>query len=197
MTALALALLLVVRTYEGGGVAASDLDTSRRIAGAILGQAGVSAAWLACPAGTEAWLPKPPCTKAPRPHEVLVRFASSDRVRGVDDGVLGNALVDAGAGAGSLATLYIDRIDAIAARAGVAVGVVLGRAMAHEIGHLLLGHSRHRDRGLMRAYWSEMVLRSGFAGDWTFLPEDARAMARNLAAREQGREIEMRRPAQD
>jgi hypothetical protein len=197
MTAVALALLLLVRTYDGGGVAAADLDTGRRVAGAILENAGVGVAWLVCPPAPGAWLPNPPCAAAPRANEVLVRLASVGRAPAIGEHVLGNAYIDAGKGAGSLATLYVDRIDAIAARAGLAVGTVLGRAMAHEIGHLLLGHSRHRDRGLMRAYWSDTVLQSRLAGDWMFLREDARAMVRNLAVREQPTEWEPMRPAQE
>ena len=197
MTALALALLLTVRTYEGGGVPASDLEASRRVAGAILQRAGVSVSWFACPAATGAWMPRPPCAQAPQRNEVLVRFvASSGHAAGVDERVLGNAFIDAGAAAGSLATLYVDRIEATAARVGLAAGVLLGRAMAHEIGHLLLGHSRHRDRGLMRAYWSDTTLRSRMAGDWMFVREDVQVMARNLAGRERESQFEVTRPAQ-
>src|SRR4029453_1036018 len=35
----------------------------------------------------------------------------------------------------------------------------LGRALAHEIGHYLLGTSRHTARGLMRAHFSPVELR--------------------------------------
>jgi hypothetical protein len=32
---------------------------------------------------------------------------------------------------------------------------VLGRVIAHEVGHLLLGHNAHSSEGIMRANWNK------------------------------------------
>ena len=53
----------------------------------------------------------------------------------------------------------VDRIDALARQAGVDPGMLLGRAVAHEIGHLILGTTKHAKSGLMRATWKTDELR--------------------------------------
>jgi hypothetical protein len=47
-------------------------------------------------------------------------------------------------------------------------GGLLGRAIAHELGHLLLGTTSHEREGLMRAYWLADEVRRRFTRDWTF-----------------------------
>ena len=58
---------------------------------------------------------------------------------------------------------------------------VLGHAIAHEIGHILLGSNSHGPRGLMKAKWgSEDIKRAG-KGDLLFTPEQAQVIQHNLA----------------
>jgi hypothetical protein len=49
------------------------------------------------------------------------------------------------------AYIYHDRVEAFARRYALNVGVLLGKVMAHEIGHLLLPGQGHSDEGIMRA----------------------------------------------
>ena len=85
---------------------------------------------------------------------------------------LGFVLVDVNERRGSLATVYSDRGAALSRRAGVDAAELLGRAIAHEIGHLLLGTDRHGSRGLMRASWSGADLRRNLATDWLLLNKE-------------------------
>ena len=93
---------------------------------------------------------------------------------------LGTSLIDTRAGSGSLATIYVDRVARFARDSGTQAGVLLGRAIAHEIGHLLLGTTAHTRTGLMRAVWSSDALQRSNAADWLFTPSDARAMRDGL-----------------
>jgi hypothetical protein len=61
----------------------------------------------------------------------------------------------------------------MARSAGLDAGTLLGRVMAHEIGHLLLGTANHRPTGLMRAEWSTALLQRRIANDWRFSTLDA------------------------
>jgi hypothetical protein len=84
----------------------------------------------------------------------------------------------------------VERVSALAATCHLDVRTLLGRAIAHEVGHLLLGTADHAPDGLMRAAWSQHALRHERPGDWVFTPRDAQAMrdavrmrtARQLAA---------------
>ncbi len=56
-------------------------------------------------------------------------------------------MVDLEGQAGTLATIYEDRVESLATEAHVDSGRLLGRAIAHEIGHLLLGTASHARAG--------------------------------------------------
>jgi len=96
---------------------------------------------------------------------------------------LGFSAIDVKQQAGTLATIYADRVEALAAEAGVQSGALLGRVFAHEIGHLLLGTTRHARYGLMRALWLTTELRRDEPLDWMFSGRDGADMRRHLMAR--------------
>jgi hypothetical protein len=50
-------------------------------------------------------------------------------------------------------TIYADRVSAVCSCTGLAASVILGHAMAHEIGHVLLGTDGHSPSGVMKANW--------------------------------------------
>jgi hypothetical protein len=53
--------------------------------------------------------------------------------------------------------VFYDRVQQIS-RQTVNEGMVLGHAIAHELGHLLLGVDAHSPEGLMRAHWTSRDL---------------------------------------
>ena len=59
---------------------------------------------------------------------------------------------------GGSAALFYDRALALR-KPGVALSQILGRAMAHEIVHLLLGTTSHTGLGLMKGEWTAEDLR--------------------------------------
>ena len=72
-----------------------------------------------------------------------------------------------GAGTTAVAMIALDQANAVAARARSVraatdadqrLGLVLGRIVAHEIGHFLLSASPHEKQGLMRAQFPEAEL---------------------------------------
>ena len=163
---------LVVRTYNTFGVTAGEMTNAHAVAKVILQDAGLQAVWRDCCEG---------CADALGPAEVLVRIVAAPETTVAES--LGCAVIDLERGAGTLATVYADRINVLAFRTGVNPATLLGRAIAHEIGHLLLGTVRHSAAGLMRARWSDRELERHVAGDWTFSREDVARMGRGLGAR--------------
>ena len=63
------------------------------------------------------------------------------------------------------------------------IGDLLGRAMVHEIGHMLIGTPAHSRFGLMRAVWASSELRRGMPLDWVFSPKEGSELRRRLMAR--------------
>jgi hypothetical protein len=163
---------LVVRTYDNFGVAAEEMTTARALASVILTEAGVEVVWRDCSAS---------CADAPGSADVLVRIVAAPEAVVAES--LGCAVVDLQQRTGTLATVYADRIRVLAFRTGVTAGTLLGRAIAHEIGHLLLGTAGHSAAGLMRGFWSDRDLKRDDAPDWTFSRDDVARIARGLALR--------------
>jgi hypothetical protein len=164
---------LVVRTYNNARVTAAELTEARGVASAILEGARLQTVWRDCATAA--------CDDAPGPRELIVRIVAAPQ--GIVADSLGCALIDLQDGAGTLATIYSDRINVVAFRTGVNAGTLLGRAVAHEIGHLLLGTARHSASGLMRALWSDRELQRPGRADWTFGPEEVASIAGRFAAR--------------
>lgn len=118
--------------------------------------------WLDCTvSGTE---PEPPlsCQQPPRPDELIVRLLAALAADASE--ALGYSMIDVELRRGWLATIFVNRVDRLAAAARTDGGQLLGRAIAHELAHLLLGTSRHSARGLMRAHWRALDFAYGKLG---------------------------------
>jgi hypothetical protein len=166
-------LSLVVRTYDSAGVAGRVLEHARQTAGITLAAVGIEPIWRPCHAQG--------CISKPKPHEIEVRIVKATALS--EPGSLGFAAVDVAERAGTLATIYVDRVDALAAQAGADRGELLGRAIAHEIGHLMLGTVDHPRYGLMRATWKADELRRDMPLDWIFSEAQGAEMRQRLTAR--------------
>ena len=177
------AAAIIVRTYTQPHFA-GDLEVARRTATAILSRARIQAAWLECGPATGLRGLSERCNEPLQPNELVVRILSAGSVAAGPAGdTLGFAFVDLEGCGGSLATIYADRVRAMAGNAGASAADILGKAMAHEIGHLLLGTNRHASNGLMRASWSGPELRRDRPDQWLFDKREGEGMRQRLATR--------------
>ena len=110
--------------------------------------ARVDVAWRNCDAAEC-------CAAVPAPGELVIRLVREPVRRDAGERAARSCSVkpsiDTGAGAGVLATIYVDRVERMAELSETDVVVLLGRAIAHELGHLLLATNAHSTSGLMRA----------------------------------------------
>jgi hypothetical protein len=159
---------------------------ARRRAGNILRQAGISVLWRECRPLQETRGRTPAeCREPLQANEVILRIvlAGSTDLASRARSSLGESLVDVAGNGGWFSTIYADRVTAMARLAGVDSTEVLSCAIAHEIGHLLLGTRTHAGRGLMRALWSVADFRRNVALDWLFSADEARMMRETIARR--------------
>ena len=177
MPSLMTALAISIRLFDNTNLPAADLAAAARSASHIMARAGVATVWTYCSAAA---MPAE-CGEALAPGEVIVRIMRTPRAEA--PGVLGTAIVDRTRRVGTFATVYGDRAYALADRSGVAPSDVLGRAMAHELGHLLLGTAQHSRRGLMRPVWTDIELKRDLPPDWALSQQEARRLRANLALR--------------
>ncbi|MBV9502537.1 MAG: hypothetical protein JO138_24465 [Acidobacteriaceae bacterium] len=149
---------LVIRVYSLPDIPPRTLNQAMHDAARILATAAVDAMWQQGRAGAPESrivdqsfpvLGKNPGYQA-RGYIVVVI------VRGVParcfPGALGYALPHARVGAN--ATIFYDRIERLTEPGGIELSTALGCAVAHEIGHVLLGSTEHSHKGIMKGVWN-------------------------------------------
>jgi hypothetical protein len=128
---------------------AAEGETSR-----ILAAAGVKARWTDCPISHSAMRNEPNCPASTSSFDDYIVSIEPDvmaRKLPRSSDAFGTTL-DAPSGP-YRAYIFYERITADAGGNTGSTGVLVGRVMAHEIGHMVLG-SAHSRTGIMRAHWS-------------------------------------------
>ncbi len=173
---------VTVRTYNYAQVPDDSLRDARTSAGAIFGQAGIAVRWLDCRVPQSA--AGAGCTEPlEQGSDLILRLmdGSSNVMRTPSRMVaLGESMLDRERRSGVLMTVDLLPVRSIAGQASADTALLLGRAIAHEIGHLLLGSGDHPREGLMRAKWSQEELRGLRPSHWRFSPTEALRMRQNL-----------------
>jgi hypothetical protein len=165
MLAAATALTLTVRVFDLYGMSQADREAGIRLAQATLAHAGVASNWIDCTRRPDVEQPAR-CREVLEENEIVLRF---QRVSPRGEHILGTAVVQE-TGPNVFASIYAHSILARSVKTGIPESTILGRVMAHEIGHLLLGTNSHAPTGLMRASWQ---LRDPHPDYWLFTPKDA------------------------
>ena len=183
-----LAVSLVVRVYDAYGLPEGELQAARAVVERIFTDAGVAVRWAPCP-----------CVARIGPTELVIRIAAAPPAS--EAASLGFSYVDVDRKAGTLATVFADRVTALAVAGGVDRREVLGRAMAHEVGHLLLGTRDHDRDGLMRGQWTTVELARNRPWEWMLSRREGAAMRQALARRgrqdnSEGLRVEVREPGE-
>ncbi len=175
---------MTVLIYDGFGVAADDIMAARAEADAIFREAGIAPDWFHCGLGEgQRHGPSDRCKSGVGSDVIIVRLRRSSRLGESYRLALGEAQIDTQAHMGSIATVFADRVARTSDRAGANARGVMGRVIAHEIGHLLIGTNHHPTNGLMRAVWTDVELRRPIGLEWHFSETESRCMRAEIARR--------------
>jgi hypothetical protein len=171
---------LVIRVYDMTGIDAGRRAQAIQSASAIIADAGVEADWLDCRRNVVTNLNS--CDAYRKPTDLIVRIMHGSLNTPADSSrVLGVSIIETPTRAGALATIFIDRLEPVARRAGADSTSLLARTIAHEVGHLLLKTNEHGASGLMRETWTDDELAQNRPEDWVFAaPERGRLRALRL-----------------
>jgi hypothetical protein len=178
-----------VSTYGYVPISSQTYEDSKKVASRILARAGIEIVWLDCRLEGSDLVKPAACDTRLRPDEITLRILTfpKNTPRGLRP-TLGVSLLSKEGGRGSLASVYYDRAVEMARSGGVSPSIVLGHAMAHELGHLLLKTGVHTATGLMRAAWQTGEVRRAARWALDFSGHQAKAMrAEALARMEDGR----------
>ena len=156
---------VVLHVTNRAGIGSADLAVAEAEADRVFAAVGVRTVWRDAAAPAE--------DRESSALHLSIVLLSPEMVQrraseGVGDDVLGTANRAAG-----WAYIFSERITALAARTHTDARVLLGRVMAHEIGHLLLSTAGHGNRGIMA---SGIDIRPSGVIQLTFTPREGRAI---------------------
>jgi hypothetical protein len=170
-----------VRVHNYAQVSSEILTQAEVEAGKTLGRAGVEITWTKCDPTRSDHGDPAECSQFLGPTNLGVRILPDfGAVPGLTKGTMGFAV-------GDLASISLRRVSDEAAEFGVQPGEVLGPAIAHELGHLLLRQKRHSATGIMRARWRREDYERGPRGAFNFTAEQAEHMRAEVGERERQR----------
>jgi hypothetical protein len=176
---------MIVRVYNVAALPPEDIDGAGTVVDKIFHRAGIRVQWRVCPAVRDRTpVAENPCMEQLQPGEVIARLVAGGTDRAAR--VFGYALIDEGTQASTMATIFVDRISAVAARLSIGHAPLVGRTLAHELGHLLLATNSHAPHGLMRGLWPDTLMRSETGHEWTFSNREAQQMKLGLRLRTAG-----------
>jgi hypothetical protein len=166
-----------VAIHDSASVPSDVLETARNRAVAAFDKAGVDVEWEAPGNGTSL------CGSneaAPFCIQVLLRSRNPQSEPGARR-IMGMAL--AADTRRAVLSLYFDAVTGAARRYGSPRGEMLGLALVHEMGHVLLPPPSHSSTGIMQPSWEGDDIRHVLAGDVAFTDAQVLAMRARLELR--------------
>lgn len=171
---------LRVSVFNSSPFLPSTVEKAESEAGHVLRDAGVAVIWLNCPQDAQHEASLGPCSEASFPSHLHLRIVRASR--GLKATTVGISFV-AEDGNGCYADVFYEPIQQLNEETHVPPAVILGHAMAHELGHLLLGTNSHSSSGLMRARWTGEDLAKASKGNFRFSQEQSLRITNRLAQR--------------
>ena len=171
-----------IRIHDYAKVSHTVMEHAEQMAGRILKKAGIDARWIDCSDS----LINEVCYRPITSLDFLINLlpeSMSDRLH-QPPGVLGSALEGSGQSFGYSAWIFYDLAKDRAIEHQVDIGDLLGNAIAHELGHLLLGTNSHAGVSLMSAFWSVNQYRLISQGRLSFSAAEVKRMHASMSARE-------------
>jgi hypothetical protein len=179
-------LTLTIRVYNYAKVSAGKLRDAQNEASRIIGDTGVETVWLECPTSRRVSLSaqaggQQECSGEALGATVILRVLN----RSDYDSATFNREVFGYADGPALASVLYDRVASLAEADGDMneAAVILGDAIAHEIGHLLLEPRAHSPTGIMRGQWDRPQLQRALMGRQRFTPDQSARIRAAMEAR--------------
>ena len=170
---------ITVQIYNYSLASPTLLAGAEREAGRILRTAGLWAVWLECPVGPFTPRPQGDCERAPEATDLRLRVLGAPLTNKFQDTVFGFAVHPV------LASVYYEYATRRAKSddAEFEAPIILGCAIAHELGHLLLGTNSHSDAGIMQPRWEPNQFRQLMLGNLVFTTEQSKLMREQARTR--------------
>lgn len=172
---------ITLRVVNEGGIERGPLKPAEKEAVRIFSHSGIDLVWLNCDPGQAVWGSGNPCQRELGPAEFWMRIVTRRTAVATAD-MLGFTDLDESQDHGSAGVYYPAAVE-MAAQWHATVGEILGAAIAHEVGHLILGANAHSPSGVMFAHWGRAQFeRIGISG-LNFTADQARMLREGVERR--------------
>jgi hypothetical protein len=159
------AFTITIHVYNYAVVPEKTLARAKEEAGRIFRNVGLRALWLDHALSVRDLRHPHHSTDSWDGTHFVVRLLTQSR-EGSSKNAIGEAL------SLEIASVFVNRVTEQSAVGGLSVSRMLGHAIAHEIGHLLLGDNSHSPGGIMVAPWSKQDLWRMSKGDLLFTHQE-------------------------
>ena len=165
---------LTVRVLDNAELPRDTLRQAVLGAQGIFRWAGVEMEWLPCSPSMEAEGQDMRCHQGQKKGDMNLGIAprSMEGAFPISRWALGLAMPAPEGRPASHAFVFYGRVEDFGKRIGYPVGLLLGAAIAHEVGHLLIG-PEHTAGGIMRANWKKQSMAEAARGQLRFSTEQA------------------------
>jgi hypothetical protein len=174
---------ITLRVVNEGGVDPQPLVLAKKEATRIFDHSGIGLVWLDCQSGRAEWANGNPCQRDLGPAEFWMRVVTH-RPSATSQDMLGFTELDESRGSGSAGVYYTAAVE-MASMWPARVGEILGAAIAHEVGHLILGANAHAPRGVMYAHWGRAQFELIGISELSFPADQAKLLRDGIERRRQ------------
>jgi hypothetical protein len=171
-----------VRVYNDERVPEGDLSAALKIADSVLQRLDLQATWQDCIVGNPS-RDSSGCDLHPARIDLALYLEArlEAHAPNVDKNGLGYSIIPDNGESATMAYVCFSRVKTL--RSLFSWEELLGLAIAHELGHLLLGTNLHSNTGLMRANWPRKDLESRDWEKFEFTREQARQIRTAILVR--------------
>lgn len=182
-TVLRVGPMIRLRIYNYG-ISRTLLLRSESEATTILNHAGLAAGWVDCPLSAQESSSYPAClnTRGNADFTIKILTARDAQRIALHQNAIGQALECLGDRNGCSAYIFYRDVKELARERDASESQLLGHALAHEIGHLLLGANSHTSEGIMRANWRQPELDTIARAHLFFTEEQSKRMRDEVLA---------------
>ncbi len=134
---------------------------------------------------TAEWRPNESIKLSDVPGDIVLRICSREMGQRLTrkSSVLGYVQPTGEGELARVASVFYGRVEQLQEATGDLTSLVLGAALAHELGHLLLGKGQHSPMGIMRCPWDSDDLRALKRGQLVFHQRHAKLVGNGIKAR--------------
>jgi hypothetical protein len=177
-------LEMTIHVYDYAGIDSGVLAEAEAFAARILHEAGLRTQWRNC------WFSRAGrrCDGAGGVNDLYIRLLLEAMARKLAPStrMLGTSLPTSGGTFPEDAYVFADRVGVFAGEDGDPVPPLLGAAITHEVGHLLLAGNAHTVTGIMSARWGPKEKKDALMGVLTFSQRQSEQIRADISRRMRG-----------